>query len=736
MTEPAADPQIHPDLVAALSRYSEALPDRPVVDPPGLAFALLNSAIVEPSRGLLASRLQNAGVDLDAASTALLGLVERADATAALPLSSSVERAVSNLAREGPVSSWQVARQVFDLHPEYGQGLGKGALKTSGPSSTESKSIDEWIDAVRSLINPGSIGRIHGRILILALARLDPSLAKFLASLRILKALEGELEESVAAVFKLTGTQSPPLDRDLALLHPDSPAAHDRLGREGFARALAARLRAIWNEYAQSGAPNSFILHLHGPWGSGKTSLLTMLKSALQPPVESAEGGSRWIVVDFNAWRHQRLEAPWWQLLDAVYRQAQRQLRGTKGQRRRALTLWITETLWRFLIQYRDLVFSVAAAFFLAGLVYWIFRPFGLIGQLDSASTTAKQLSDALALAATLISGGLVVGRSLVFGGVRSAQRFIESSADPMARISNHFEALVRRIDHPVAIIIDDLDRCQEEYVVRLLEGIQTLFNDPRLIYIIAADRRWLHACYETTYERFQDRVHEPGSTLGALFLEKVFQLSVALPRLSAKTRSAYWSYLIRGPGPEAENRLAEVTEAARLHFVGAASEAEVGARLESASDDPLLGPALQQAAVETLATADLEATTIYFLERFAHLLEPNPRAMKRLLNAYAVHRDLAILSGLNVLRDLRLREQLALWTIVSLRWPLLRDYLIDQIEGRVDDPGDAVRHLAGTPEVRQVLDGDKLEASLDRDSIRVLIGLGGREGEATGAVA
>ena len=46
---------------------------------------------------------------------------------------------------------------------------------------------------------------------------------------------------------------------------------------------------------------------------------------------------------------------------------------------------------------------------------------------------------------------------------------------------------------------------------------------------------------------------------------------------------------------------------------------------------------------------------------------------MKRILNAYAVHRDLAILGGLDVLGDPALRGQLALWTILSMRWPLLR---------------------------------------------------------------
>ena len=44
---------------------------------------------------------------------------------------------------------------------------------------------------------------------------------------------------------------------------------------------------------------------------------------------------------------------------------------------------------------------------------------------------------------------------------------------------------------------------------------------------------------------------------------------------------------------------------------------------------------------------------TAPFPARFLALLEPDPRAMKRLLNAYALHRDLGILAGSDVLQSL-----------------------------------------------------------------------------------
>ena len=72
----------------------------------------------------------------------------------------------------------------------------------------------------------------------------------------------------------------------------------------------------------------------------------------------------------------------------------------------------------------------------------------------------------------------------------------------------------------------------------------RTLFHDRRVVYVVAADRRWLHAAFEKVYEQFAASVKEPGRRLGSLFLEKAFELSVSLPRLSPKTQADFWDYL------------------------------------------------------------------------------------------------------------------------------------------------------------------------------------------------
>ena len=109
-----------------------------------------------------------------------------------------------------------------------------------------------------------------------------------------------------------------------------------------------------------------------------------------------------------------------------------------------------------------------------------------------------------------------------------------------MQQISRHFERLVFMMKQPIAVFVDDLDRCNDSYTVEFLERIQTLFREAGVFYVIAADRRWLFSSYKRAYDSFKNDIDEPGRPLSHLFLEKTFQLSVNLPRLSPELQRQY----------------------------------------------------------------------------------------------------------------------------------------------------------------------------------------------------
>jgi hypothetical protein len=507
-------------------------------------------------------------------------------------------------------------------------------------------------------------------------------------------------------------------------LHIDNPASADQLGRDAFARALARRLERIWNEHHGTEGDSSFVLHLHGPWGSGKTSLLNLLRRHLQPDrVGDAFG---WIVIEFNAWQHQRIDPPWWPLLDTIYRQARKQLADRRGYSLRAWKIRLRESWWRFITGNQEhlmLGTTTLVLLLVSGLLashYW--------DQISHATDAAKTISAIIAVLGVISGIGVFATRSFLSGSAGAAERFVRTGVDPMARVTEHFQDLVTWIGQPLIVFIDDLDRCGSQYVVSLLEGIQTLFKDRRVMYLIAADRRWLYSCYRTVYHNFTEALEEPGRDLGCLFLEKAVQLSVSLPRLSKNLQRTFWDYLVNGQSSEAGQRLANARAQASREFAGAITPDEIAAKLKPTAD-PIAEHALREEAVIRLASERAEKSTEYFLRDFAPLLEPNPRAMKRLLNAYALHRDMAILSGLDVLGDLERRKQLVLWTIVCLRWPLLEQILMEKIEyvdvirGKVTDIiiPKTLRPLLTRESVKDVFCGKGVDVRLGKKAIQKL---------------
>ena len=107
---------------------------------------------------------------------------------------------------------------------------------------------------------------------------------------------------------------------------------------------------------------------------------------------------------------------------------------------------------------------------------------------------------------------------------------------------------------------------------------------------------------------------------------------------------------------------------------------------------------------------------------------------MKRLVNAYGLARGMELLNRRTLGGDREASApRTALWTILSLRWPRLAEYLAAQPDiadefGRTDPGARGVRAefapLFLDPDVRAVVFGqaDGVDAKLDPDSIRLCV--------------
>ncbi len=479
---------------------------------------------------------------------------------------------------------------------------------------------------------------------------------------------------------------------ETAPYYPDDPAQIDQLNRKSVAATLTTIIKGVWTGAERDAGDQSFIVHLHGPWGSGKTSILNFMEDLLgkmKLPVKEASDkyprGQKhpWLVVQFNAWRMQGHGPPWWTLIDAVYR--------------KAISDPHTEDKWHVRLQHFG----------------WRFQH----GWLLSAAQIAVMAMAILIVALGPDEGGfadLLKGSAGVAGVIsalfflkgdggllnsKASQRFRELSEDPIGPLTRRFDGLIADTGRPVAIFIDDLDRCNADYVVDLLTQIQTLFRKANVLYVVAGDRSWICSSYEQTYEDFSGKIAAPGHSLGHMFLEKIFQISVEVPEITEDQRKAFLGHLLQADeGSESED-LAAVEKAAEKDMANVKTEAEVIAK-----NDAFEGTAAAKAVYSAKALEVLHRPKLarerqkHILLNYADHLEPNPRAMKRLLNAYGFRRGFDIQAAERSDQDALIR-----WTIIENRWPVMATYLSGKPV--TDDERKALVSLKDDPRLKAIFD-------------------------------
>jgi WD40 repeat protein len=455
----------------------------------------------------------------------------------------------------------------------------------------------------------------------------------------------------------------------------DSPSDHDLLVRRPLARSIATRLRRMNDDEPGT----SFLVHIDGPWGTGKSTLMGFLQKELEPDFTP---------VHFNAWSEAGVGPAWWALLTS--------LRTAVGKQRRwpgRMWLRIREAFARLRRVGAPFVLAFIGLLLVAGGIWWFVNP-----SFTRAQDIFKSAAGILAMIGTVGAGALVASRFLLWDSARGARLFEQHNTNPMLEVTRHFGWLMARSKKPVVFFIDDLDRCPDTYVVELLDNVQTLVRDASkrsAHFVVSADGAWIRTSYEQAYEKFTAAVSAPGQPLGYLFLDKFFQLRIPVPSIDAPRQQQYLRELLRGPVAPTQELAAEEGRV-RHQLTQSTTEAQVVKTLQSASAevrDRVAGTALDQ-----LSTPAAMAATEHSLQRFAVLLPPNPRTMKRFVNAYSAMRAVRTLEGNPVGV-----EPLALWTIIEIRWPSLAD------------------HLRGHPESIELVGKDDLDTV--PEELRVLFG-------------
>ena len=103
------------------------------------------------------------------------------------------------------------------------------------------------------------------------------------------------------------------------MLLNDTEATVDLLNFTATANAVAAMIR--------SSEEDPLSIGVFGDWGSGKSSLIRMIKNSLA----NSEGGGNYLFVDFNAWLYQGFDDAKMALLQRVYDELENHLKEKEG---------------------------------------------------------------------------------------------------------------------------------------------------------------------------------------------------------------------------------------------------------------------------------------------------------------------------------------------------------------------------------------------------------------------
>src|SRR4029079_13706586 len=177
-----------------------------------------------------------------------------------------------------------------------------------------------------------------------------------------------------------------------------------------------------------------------------------------------------------------------------------------------------------------------------------------------------------------------------------------------------------------IVLYIDDLDRCSEETVLKVLEAVHLLLAFPLFVCVVAVDPRWVEKCLRQKHQfgfAKDDNEESTHATVGD-YLEKIFQIPIWMNPIESEDRASVVRSLL---GPIAVEEGAGGAEKGRTR-----PPVDAGRQPSSAVDG---FQAAIHKAEEVPDPLRISADEAKFVDQVAPLLSDKPRALIRFVNTY-----------------------------------------------------------------------------------------------------
>ncbi|MBR3408723.1 MAG: NTPase [Paludibacteraceae bacterium] len=360
---------------------------------------------------------------------------------------------------------------------------------------------------------------------------------------------------------------------------------------------------------------------LYGDWGSGKSSVLEILKEQLK----DEEGA---VVVYFDGWTFESFDDAKIALIQGIVDELESNKKffskvgdGLKDLKDDFVKLKDSINWMRVLKVTTQMAIPTAAAFATGGA--------SIIPSIVLALKNSKEdLQN-------------IINEDKLEEFIKSniAKGEEEKKYQAVREFRSDFEQLIKKSKQgKVVVLIDDLDRCLPRHIIDSLEAIKLFLNVPGTAFVIAADEYIVSNAIKSEYKSLIEASNGENKNredLGKSYMEKFIQLPYHLPMLSRKEVETYVTLLFCQSFLDPEDF--EKIQSDFAKFV-------VNNKFEKYGWDNI------KDIVDESKCAEL-CETIGFVSHFSSIigtaLRWNPRLIKRFLNAYEIRKSLLEVSGL-----------------------------------------------------------------------------------------
>jgi len=203
-----------------------------------------------------------------------------------------------------------------------------------------------------------------------------------------------------------------------------------------------------------------------------------------------------------------------------------------------------------------------------------------------------------------------------------------------------------------IVLYIDDLDRCNEEIVIKVLEAIHLLLAFELFVVVVGVDPRWLNNALSEKYKSLFGKKQNTGTNLADTvpvengltehatsydYLEKIFQIPFALKPINNSGREKLIGYLVKDEMEELTSAgVPEVSETQTIAFTDSLSEDIIKTvPIDNIDDTPKKDDDLTQK--NTKKRLVFSKPEITYMQQIAPIFGKTPRTINRYVNIYRI---------------------------------------------------------------------------------------------------